>query len=304
MATYNFKKESRLYVVYGTSKYLLAIYPDLSFSQTFDETSVPVKTLHSQYDMFENAVITKANPANFSFTIPVLLQRDSNIVLDLLLDYDLTSSEATLKTADLYVESNSEIYKLEKAVFESGTFQIARDAILTLNVSGTARKLSKYTGTIPGTLVARTASPTFTRISRFEASVGGVVQKAVTSVSLEVKNDVQWVDFSTLQNSLDISDASRTMYAEAFVVGSRTVNGMIQTYVTDENNTKAQGWARGVSLSIRAGELSTAYTLEVDIPSVVYTNRIEMQDLIIQSYDFKMLTNPTALNTIIKKRSI
>lgn len=306
MAIYNFKKETKLYVVRNGLRYNLEIYPDVNYSQTFNETSVPVKTLHSQFDMFENAVITRANPANFNFTIPIILESDMNIVFDMLLDYDTTSVEATLKTADLYVESNSEVYKLEKAVIESGVFQISNTAILTLNVSGTARKLSKHTGVIPGALQARSSNRSYTRINKFEVSIGGVLQTAVTSVNLEVRNNVTWVDFTTLQNSSVISDAlgSIVMLPEAFVVGTRQLSGLVQMYVTDENNARAQTASVGSPMAIRAGSLGSAYTLDVDIPAAVYTNRVGLEDLLVQTFDFRMISNPAALNTVIKKRSV
>ncbi|RZK44450.1 MAG: hypothetical protein EOO61_03770, partial [Hymenobacter sp.] len=153
MAIYNFKKDTKVYIVRGANRYTLDVYPDFNFSQTFDETAVPVKTLHSQFDMAENAVITKANPANFNFTVPILYENDLNIVFDLLLDYETGVPEATLKTADIYFANSSEIYKIEKCAFESGVFQLQNSAVITISLSGTGKKLSKYTGTIPGTVI-------------------------------------------------------------------------------------------------------------------------------------------------------
>jgi len=302
MATYNFKKQTKLYVVRNGLRYALDIYPDISFSQTFNETNVPVKTLHSQYNMFENAVITKANPANFAFTVPILLESDLNIVLELLMDYE-QGSEATLKTADLYVESNSEVYKLEKSVFESGTFQIVKDAFISLSLSGTARKLSKFTDTIPGTLQTRSAKQTYNQVSAMLVAIGGVTQNYVTSVSVELKNEVQWVDFATLQNSLVISDALGTQFPEAFVVGSRTLSGTVQQYVTNETNS-VNTWSIGGALSIQIGTVGQLTNLQFLVPSIVYTNRLEVQDLYIQSYDWRMNSNPAALADVIKKRNI
>lgn len=302
MPTYNFKRQTKLYVVRNGLRYALDVYPDISFSQTFNETNVPVKTLHSQYDMFENAVITRANPANFSFTVPILLQTDLNILLELLMDYDESSTEATLKTADLYVESNTEVYKLEKIVLESGVFKIAKDDFILLSLSGTARRLSKFTGEIPGALQARSSARTFSQVTSLGVTIGGVVQKYITSVSIELNNETRWVEFGTLQNSLNISDASGTLFPEAFVVGSRTLSGTIQQYVTDETNN-VNTWSMNTPINVAAGILGEAPTLEFSIPNAVFTNRLEVQDLIIQSYEFRMVSNPV-LATVIKKRNI
>jgi len=303
MPTYNFKKQTKVYVVRNGFRYYLDIYPDLSFSQTFDETTVPVKTLHSQFDMFEDAVITKANPANFSFTMPILLQADLDVVYELLVNYDTTTSEATLNTADLYIEGNSEVYKLEMAVVEGGTFNIVKDALMTVSISGTARKLSKHTGAIPGTPVSRSVTQTYSPVTATQVSVGGVVQQYISAITLELKNNVQWVDFATLQNSIGISDASGTMFPEAFVVQNRTLSGTIQQYVTDETNSNVNSWSTNAALSVQVGS-TTAWTLQFMLPQVVYTNRSELQDALIQSYDFRMTSPNPDLSSVFVKRSI
>lgn len=299
MLTYNFKRESKVYVVRNGLRYLLDVYPDLSFSQTFEETTVPVKTLHSQYDMFENAVITKANPANFNFTVPILYQADMNILFELLLDYDNTSGEALLKTADLYIEANSEVYKLEKCVLESGVFQISNTAVLTMSLSGTARKLSKHTGVIPGTLAARTGR-TFGRVTALMVKLGTLEQSGITSVSLEMRNNITWVDFATIHKSRQVTSASETSFPEAFVVGSRALSGTVQQYITNESNQNVNSWSTTTPMTITAG-IPGAALLEFILPSVVYTNRLEVQDFYIQSYDFRMNVSPSSLSTVIKK---
>jgi hypothetical protein len=299
MPTYNFKKDSKFYVVRSGLRYSLDVYPDFSCSQTFEETAVQVKTLHSQFDMFEDATITKASPANFSLTCPILVEHDLDIMLELLKDYDGNTIEAQMKTADLYVVSNSETYKLEKAVIEGGTFTLSNNAPITLSLSGSASKLSRYVGTVPGTPVARSATRTYGRITTLAVTVGGVLQPSITSVSIELKNNVQWLDFATLQNSLQISGASGTQFPGAFVVSSRVLSGTIQQYLTDETATNANTWNTNSSINVKASHAGTTM-LEFAIPKVVYTNRLEVQDLFLQSYDFRMSGNPLLANVIKK----
>ena len=102
MPFYNFKKKVKFYVVVGGLKYLVDIYPDVSFSQTFKEGSRKVKTLHTQTNMFDEAIITEASPANFAFTMPLFTTLENKPILALLLDYNTNSSDVTLKTADIY----------------------------------------------------------------------------------------------------------------------------------------------------------------------------------------------------------
>jgi hypothetical protein len=298
MAVYNFKKEAKLYLVKNGLKYSLDIYPDVSVSQTFNETSVPVKTLHSQFDMFESAVITSANTANFSFTIPLLYENDMNIVLEILRDWDSTSVEASLQTADFYLETASVIYKLKKAVIESGVFDITRNSLILLNLSGTASKLQKVVS-IPGTLQVRSSTRTFGAPERLEVIVGGTTLTSIVSVSMELQNEVQWLNPKTLQNSLNVTDASNTQYFEDFVVSKRTLSGSVQQYLTDENSESVNTWSTGTSLSIKTGNTLGGWLLEFILPSVVYTNRLDTQEIFTQSFDFRLNSNAANLSTVI-----
>ena len=75
--SHSFLRESKLYIVYGGNQYRIFTTTAISFSQTFAEDSYPVKTLHDQSKMFEGSTITKANQANFSFTVPLTIEKDS-----------------------------------------------------------------------------------------------------------------------------------------------------------------------------------------------------------------------------------
>jgi hypothetical protein len=297
MTTYNFRREAKLHVVYNNSRTILDVYPDLSFSQTFAETAVKVKTLHSQYNMFDAASITKANPANFNFTIPLLRESDMKVIYDLLLDYNTV--EASVKSADFYIETNSEIYKLEKSVIESGIFQIARDKVVILNCSGTASKLVEASS-IPANLQTRSASRTFVVPNFLDIQVGGTSLGSVTGVSLEVRNAVQWLEPSTLHKSIGILEASGTTYHEDFVVSGRQVSGNVQQYVTNENANNANTWRNGASISVKVGNKANEWSLNINLPETVYTNRLDLQELLAQSYDFRMTYNPTSLSDLIK----
>ena len=101
MSGYNFLRESELHIHYGSNRYNVKITPNLSFGQTFAEDAYSVKTLHDQTKMFQGTSVTKANPANFSFAIHLTTEKDENIVLDLLTDYDTSTGEQLLKSFDM-----------------------------------------------------------------------------------------------------------------------------------------------------------------------------------------------------------
>ena len=89
--SHSFLRESKLFLVHGGNQYRIFTTTAMSFSQTFAEDSYPVKTLHDQSKMFEGSTITKANPASFSFEIPLTVEKDESIVIDLL--SNLTSGQ-------------------------------------------------------------------------------------------------------------------------------------------------------------------------------------------------------------------
>tara|TARA_S200000501_G_scaffold135296_1_gene128036 strand:+ start:8086 stop:9180 length:1095 start_codon:yes stop_codon:yes gene_type:complete len=131
---YTFLKEDvEVHVVYNGNQQRIDI-SEISFSQTFRESSYPVKTLQSQ-SSFEGSVINTANPANFSLNVPLTRETRNKIIFDRLLD---------TATFDLYISSQHDVYKLETCVIQSGNFQINRSRPLRLSVEGDASKLSKF----------------------------------------------------------------------------------------------------------------------------------------------------------------
>ena len=112
MSGFNFLRESELHIVLGSNRYNVKITPTLTFTQTFAEEAYQVKTLHDQTKMFSGTSVTKANPANFSFETHLTTEKDENIVLDLLTDYDTSSGEQLLKSFDMYIVSNTQTLKI------------------------------------------------------------------------------------------------------------------------------------------------------------------------------------------------
>jgi hypothetical protein len=297
MPFYNFKRKVKFYVVVDGLKYLVDIFPDVSFSQTFKEESRRVKTLHAQTNMFDDASITEANPANFDFTMPLYTTLETQPILDLLLNYDEdNTSEVTLKTFDIYVDTGEEIFELEKAVFERGVFNINKADVVSVSISGTASKLIKIgpSGiTIPGVQQPTTdENSIFVEPRYMLVQVAGETQPSIHAVSFEVANEVRWLPNNTLHKSLAVTGPSDTSYPEGFVVSGRTMSGVIQQYLTEENIDNAQTWAIGVPLNIWTANVIDDYNLMLTMPEVVYTNRIETGDLFFQTYDFRSTYNP------------
>lgn len=300
MASYNFKRDIKVYVVVGSLKYKLEINPDITFSQTFEERSSNVKTLHGPLDYFERAVINKANPGNFSFSAPLNRGRNTDIFLDWL----MLNPGNSLNALDVYFDTGTEIFLLKKSVAETGTIQLAKNQIPTIALTGTFSRLTRFgpSGTvIPGALQTLDTVPNSSIIlpNYMLLELNGVQLKNIVSVTIELKNEVQWIENNTIHASLYVTGASDTTYPEAFVVSGKTLSGTVQQYVTAENRTNLQTWSTTSTFRLRIGNSLNNYSLDCNFPSVVFTNRLDTQDAFVQFYDFRLNAAPPSLRSLI-----
>lgn len=292
MPTYRFKNDCKVYLTNGSLKYKIEVYPDLTFSQTFEERTQSVKTLHDQDALFEGAIINKANPADFKFTVLLGRGNDFTVMGDWL---------TAVTTYDIYVDNGADIFKIEKGALTRATFNIVKDQILTISLEGTASWLSRFgaTGTaIPGTIQARDADLQSVIPTRMEVSIGGVVQQSISSVNIDLSNEVNWLEYDTLHKSLYVTSTSETQVPEVFVVSKKVLSGTIQQYVTEQTLAGLQGWTLNSSIRIRIGDAS-GYYLDVNIPSAVVSDRVQPDQVFMQVYDFRMTSSPSYLSTII-----
>lgn len=283
---YNFKKTAKLYLVQNGLSYKVEIYPDLSASQTFDEQGFKRKTLHTLADLHDHAVIVRANTANFSFTVPVFDQPSIQKELELSSLY--TGGQAP--SFDLYIESDTVIYKVENAVFETTTFNIARESVLTATLVGSASKIIKV-ATIPGTLqTAPTRAHTI--IITFNAQIGATTLSSIINTNIEIANDIQW----TRNDTIHESTVGNIIYPQNYVLAGREVKGSVTSFVTSENEAELTD----TSVSLPLVMSINTNLLVFNLPSVVFTRRTEFGDLLTRTYDFRLNTNSTTVKPIYK----
>ena len=141
--SYSFLRESKLYIVYSGTRYRIYTSSAISLDQTFAEDSYSVKTLHDQSKMFEGVSITKAQPASFNFDVPLTVEKDESIVIDLLGDV----TDGQLKSFDIYVQTNSSTFKLENAIISSANFDFGYENQFTAQLEGQGTKLSRVSST-------------------------------------------------------------------------------------------------------------------------------------------------------------
>jgi hypothetical protein len=284
MTDFYFKRDSKVYLVYNDLKYDLDVF-NFSANQTFDETPVRKRTLHDVYHRFDAAIIKKANPLNFGLTVPLLKSSDNAVLNNLLLGYTATGS---LNYFDLYISNNGVIFKLEKCVADNGIYQIVRNEVLTLDISGSGSKLYKFTGAIPGTLQTKTNPPGYIIPTKLNVVKNSVVQTSIRALTLELRNNIAWLENKNVHTALNVTTSAQTIYPQNFTLTGRELTGTLQEYITSDNITDIQNWGTNETLTVEVGDLAEGYFLTFDLPQIVYTNRISIEDSLIKTYDIRL----------------
>ena len=198
--SYSFLRESKLYIEYGGNKYRIYTTAAISFTQTFAEDSYPVKTLHDQSKMFEGTTITKANPAQFSFTVPLTVEKDESIVMDLITDLVSTSDSdietQQLKNFNMFVQTGSSTFKMETCAITTANFSFNPREQFVVSVEGQGSKLTRVgdesynLGTIQSESSTRTPLLTYPVVT-----VDSLDMSSILGVTLQIQNDIHEYHF-------------------------------------------------------------------------------------------------------------
>ena len=302
--SYSFLKESKLYLVYVGNKYRIYTNSAITFNQTFAEDSYPVKTLHDQSKMFEGSTITKANPANFSFEVPLTTEKDESIVITLLSDL----TDAQLKSFDIYVQTGSSTFKIENAVITNADFAFGTRDQFLVAVSGQGTKLTRAGNesyTIPGTAQSESATRTplaiYPVITLDSLSMGSIV-----SANVSISTEISWTKYDNLHDSLSVTSSSNAMFPSTYTIDKRIASGAIMQYQTDNNITQFDDFNTSSDLTLKAVETGKASSdsgfFQLQLNPISYTARMNVADVYTQSYDFTSTDN-TAISTRITQYS-
>ena len=287
MPNYSFLKEAKVYIVYGTTKKQLDI-SSVSFSQTFTEETRSVKTLHNQNNMFEGSVINTANPANFELRTNLLIEDASKIVFDRLTDTN---------SFDLYISTESDVFKLEKCVITNGTINIERLRPLSLSISGQASKLIP-SSSVPSGMTLRTTSSsrTYNLNKDLFVSLGGAsISDHLVSVSIELQNEVKWIPYKT------VNTASGTRYPTQYTIDKKVLAGNIRRYLNDDTESASQSYGLNQSLRIKAGTNIGGLFKGIDFNSnnCSLTQRIQTGTVFMKNTDWRMVQNPSPVSGVL-----
>ena len=302
MANYNFKNEAEVYIDAGAGKIRLDVTKDLSFSQTFTDSTYEQKTLHAPQNLHDASNITKANPASFSFTIPAITESALDTVFNLLVNFK--SGTYTLNTFTMYIRLPNDVYRLENCVITNGTFIIEKLENLKLTIAGEATKLTR------GATLSSTPSRG-TRDYHMLKAVDVYIDSSspisnIYKVSMELQNNIKWNPYETVNDALDIGNThseSTTMYPSNFTLEKRILSGSVGQYVTDSTNSNVQTWEIGVPVRINAGngEAGNSFRgFSFKSTNCSFTDRNIVENVFTQSYDWKMNENTTNLGSVLK----
>lgn len=287
---FNLKKRTKLYLVEGDNKYSIDIYSDVNASQTYDEQSSKKKTLHRPGDLYAGASISRANPVNFSFTSPIKLVK-LGLTTPILLDLATSLTNYTVRNFDLYIVNDYVTYKISKAVIESVTFNISRDSVLTMSVSGTASKKEVYSiptaqSPIPGVLVDQDGS--YTYVARTSVSINNAEVYSLAGVNIDFRNEIKWVPNNTINSAIN----GGVVFPEKYVLEARQLSGSITEFLTDGNivNLPDTSTSSAISIKIFTDETDTP-VLNILLNSAVYTRRLSMDEIYTRVYDFRANSN-------------
>jgi len=299
--SFNFLRESKVYVVYNGSYYRLYVTPNLSFDQTFAEDAFQVKTLHDQTKMFQGSSITKANPANFSFAVHLTRERHESIVLDLL----LTTTSDILKEFDLYIQTNNSTFKIEGCIITEGNFDFSRSTPTLLNVSGQGKKLTRVgdeSFTPPGSAGSQSATRT-TVVPLLDVEKATVNISNLVSATLSVQNNTSWTPYENLQDSLSVTGASNAMYPDKHTLSNRVVSGNIVQYLSDTNASDFQSFSTDEDFRLKTLVDSSTH-FDANLTGCIFTKRMSVGEVLTQTFDFRLKDSPANLGSVITYNSI
>tara|TARA_A100001037_G_scaffold296635_1_gene317409 strand:- start:560 stop:1438 length:879 start_codon:yes stop_codon:yes gene_type:complete len=287
MPNFSFKREVDVRIVDSGGTRHKIDTSQIDFGQTFQERSFEVKTLHNQ-GSFEGSVINRANPAEFSLNTPLLKENTNKVIFDRLLDS---------ATFDIYISTQSDdVWKLETCVIQDGTFEINKSRPLRLAISGEASKLSKFSGTIPGSDPSPTTTtyiiPTITTLTLGSDDVSD----SIIGLSVELQNSINWNQYDTIHGAVTATDAASSMYPTSFTNDTKVLAGSISKYLRDDS-TSVLTWNSNTPLRLTAGNGTQG--LDFNITNCSFTNRMSTPEIFREEFNWRMTQNPTALSSVI-----
>ena len=290
---------------------------DFKYSQTFTDSTYDQKTLHEQHKLSEASNITKANPANFEFTVNLGTEDNTGVqtLIDRLLDPAASQFQIVVAAGE-NEDDYQHIVALQTCVITNGTFIIDKLENLKLTLSGQGTEYRPLVSNIYaqnaitfgniGRKRAQNQLPSYVKV-RLPDSDEDI--PCVISLSVEIQNDIEWNAYTTLHGSIDADTEGGILDLQRpskYTFKKRTISGSIEAYVkTDEDagastadtiigEAHMQTYATNKTLILEAGA-SSSLNIKMNLVNCTYTNRVNPGSVFTQNYDWRMADNPTDL---------
>ena len=129
----------------------------------------------------------------------------------------------------------------------------------------------------------------------------------IISTTIRIENQISWTEFATLQNSLNVTNASNIMRPTTYTVDKRTISGAVRQYQNDDNITQFDNFSTNSNITIKAIEIGKASNatpfFQVSMNPASFTTRMEPAEIYTQSYDFRTVDNANSVSDVITQYS-
>lgn len=283
---YNFKKDIKVYVEYDGFLIPIDVYPDITFSQTYNENDYSKKTLHQPLNLNKGATIVEANTANFSFTTPI--KYENNVLIDALL-FGVDYETGNIEPIDLYVVTTSKIFKLKTCVLEQLTLNIERVGLFSISVSGTAELLQEVPA-LPKVPEPQNIDP-YTIIRCVKVKIDNTVLDSVAAISIDIANGIEWTRNTTLHSSLN----NQVSFKRNYVLTERRISGSVTEFLLDSGPLPEYSTTSSMTIELASEIGETPPFLTFNLPQVVYTRRLNVDEVFTRVYDFRLTDNTVSV---------
>lgn len=283
---YNFKKDIQVYVEYDGYIIPIDVYPDITFSQTYNENDYNKKTLHQPLNLNKGATIVEANTANFSFTTPI--RYDNTVLVDALL-FGVDYATGNIEPINIYIETTNKKFKLDTCVLEQLTLNIERAGIFTISVSGTAALLEEIAA-LPETPEPKNTDP-YTIIRCVNVNIGGTVLDSIAAINIDIANGIEWTRNTTLHASLN----NEVSFKRNYVLTERRISGSVTEFLLDSGSLPEYSTSSSMIIELASEIGETPPFLTFNLPQVVYTRRLNVDEVFTRVYDFRLTDNTVSV---------
>jgi hypothetical protein len=152
--------------------------------------------------------------------------------------------------------------------------------------------------TIPGTTF-NVGTKAYISIDRLSTVVSGVSMSNIAALNVDIKNEISWTQNTTVNDAI----AGNMVYPASYVLQGRTFSGSITQFLTSDNVDTLSDTSTSASVVIgifNEGYSSTTPILQFNLPSTVFTRRLNFEELINRVYDFRLNSNLTIVKPIYK----